>query len=130
MKTTLNIGAMRSSISKAPKTRRRKSLRCLNAQRGNLADILLAFGVPGVVRGLHADPDAGAVAEQFAEPNRHGSKHRFALAQNVVEMLAGDAEKLRDLGFGPADRANSSPFAGRRLDASPFQNGSALGTLA
>jgi hypothetical protein len=36
-------------------SRRRRSLRCLNAQRGDLADILLAFGVPGIVRGLHAN---------------------------------------------------------------------------
>ena len=66
----------------------------------------MAFGVPGIVRGLHANPDAGTVAEQFAEPNRHGRRHRFELAQNIVEMLAGDAEKLWDLGFGPAGRWN------------------------
>jgi hypothetical protein len=78
----------------------------IDAQRGNLADVFFAFGVPGIVRGLHADPDAGAVAEQFAEPNHHGRRYRFALAQNIVEMLGGDAKKLRNLGFGPACRWN------------------------
>jgi hypothetical protein len=43
-----------------------------------------------------------AVTEQFAEPNRHGRRNRFALAQNIVEMLAGDAEQVGNFGFGPA----------------------------
>ena len=76
-----------------------------SAEGGNLADILFAFGIPRNVRG-HAYPDSGAVTEQFAEPNRHGRRNRFALAENIVEMLAGDAEQLGNLGFGPASGWN------------------------
>jgi hypothetical protein len=32
---------------------------------------------------------------------QYGRRRRFALAQNIVEMLAGDTEKPGDLGFGP-----------------------------
>jgi hypothetical protein len=39
------------------------------AEGGNLTDILLALGIPGIVRGLHAYSDSGAIAEQFAEAN-------------------------------------------------------------
>lgn len=53
------------------------------------------------VRGLHAHPNSGAVAKKLAEPNRYGRRHRFALTQDIVEMLARDAEQLGDLGFGP-----------------------------
>ena len=67
---------IRSSISKVPPrgvcqpSRRRRNLRCLNAQRGNLAGILLAFGVPGIVRGLRAHPDARRRTICRAEPPR------------------------------------------------------------
>jgi hypothetical protein len=40
-----------------------------------------SFTIPCVVRGLHAYPNSGAVAEQVAKPNRHGRRHPFALAQ-------------------------------------------------
>ena len=65
----------------------------LSAEGGNLSDILYALGIPCIVRGLHAHPHSGAVTKQFAEPNRHGWRHRFALTQNIVKMLAGDTKK-------------------------------------
>ena len=83
-----------------------KVLRRISAEGRNFADILFALGDPCIVRGLHAHPDSRAIAKQFAEPNRHGRRDRLALAQNIVEMLAGDAEELCDLGLGPASRRN------------------------
>jgi hypothetical protein len=56
---------------------------------------------------LHADPNPSAIAEQFAQANRFGWRHWLTLAQNIVEMLARDAEKLCNLSFGPADRWNN-----------------------
>jgi hypothetical protein len=41
-------------------------------QGRNVADVDLAFGHPGVMGGLHAQPDAGAVAEQFAQKRGDG----------------------------------------------------------
>ena len=49
----------------APELADKLKLRCLNAKCGNLADILFAFGIPRIVRRLHAYPDSGAIAEQF-----------------------------------------------------------------
>ena len=74
-------------------------LRRLRPQRRNLAHVLFAFGMPGIVSALHADPDRGAVAEQFAEPNRDRRGNRLPFAQYVIEMLPGNAEKLRNLGL-------------------------------
>jgi hypothetical protein len=37
--------------------------------------------------------------KQFAEPNRRGSRHWFAPAQNIVQVLAGNTEKPCDLDF-------------------------------
>jgi hypothetical protein len=38
-------------------------LRRVGAEGGNLADVLLALGVPRIVRGLHAYPNSRAIAE-------------------------------------------------------------------
>lgn len=77
-------------------------LRRFGAEGGNLADVLVALGIPGIVRSLHTDPDSGTITEQFAQPNRYGRRDRLTLAQNIVQMLARNAEKLRNLSFGPA----------------------------
>jgi hypothetical protein len=46
-----------------------------------LADLVFAFGFQCIVGGLHAYPVDGAVAEQFAEPNRRpGVSPRIGLA--------------------------------------------------
>jgi predicted nucleic acid-binding protein len=63
---------------------------------GSLADILFAFGIPCVIRGPHAYPDAGA-AEQFAEPNRDGRSEQAArdvealLRRFEIVSMAGNA---------------------------------------
>ena len=49
--------------------------------------------MPGIVSGLHAHPNCGAVAKQLAEPNRNRRRNRLAFAQNVMEMPAGNTEK-------------------------------------
>jgi hypothetical protein len=46
---------------------------------------------------LHTHPNSGAIAEQFAEANCYRGRYRFTLTQNIVEMLARDDEKLRNL---------------------------------
>ena len=53
----------------------------------NPAGVDLSRGVPGVVRRLHADPHAGTLAEQLAEPHRNLGSDRLPLPQDVVEML-------------------------------------------
>jgi hypothetical protein len=54
----------------------------------------------------------------FAEPNRYGRRYRFALTQNIIEMLAGDAEQLCDLGFWSCQSLESHPPAAKRQDGS------------
>ena len=70
-------------------------------------DILLALGIPDIVRGLHTDPSSGTVTEQFTHADRCGSGHRLTLAQNIVQMLARDAKQLCNLSFGPPGRWNN-----------------------
>src|SRR5689334_12641 len=79
----------------------------LGAEGGNLADILFALGIPPIARGLHAHPHSGAVTEQFAQANCYGRRYWLTLTQNIVEMLARDAEELCNLSFGPAGRWNN-----------------------
>jgi hypothetical protein len=43
----------------------KRGLRRFGAESGNLADIFFALGIPCIVR-LHAYPDSGTVAKQFA----------------------------------------------------------------
>src|SRR5437763_11712657 len=85
-------------------------------KRGDVASILLTLGMPGIVGSLHANPNSGAVAEQLAEANRDARRDGLTLAQNVMEMLTGNAEKPRDLGLGPAGRRNHIlPQQGARM---------------
>jgi hypothetical protein len=82
-------------------------LRRFGAEGWNLADVLVTLSIPGIVRGLHTDPNSGTIAEQFTQANCHSRRHWLPLAQNIVEMLARDAEKLGNLSFGPAGRWNN-----------------------
>jgi hypothetical protein len=82
------------------------SLRSFHAERWNIAHVLFALGMPGIVSGLHANPDSRAVAEQLAEPNRNGWRDWLALAQDIIEVLAGNTEKLRNLRLRLAGRGN------------------------
>jgi hypothetical protein len=81
-----------------------KDLRRLGAEGWNLADVLVALGVPSIVRGLHTDPNSGTIPKQFAQANRYGRRHWLPLTQNIAEMLARDAQDLCDLSFRPAGR--------------------------
>jgi hypothetical protein len=98
----------------------------LGAKRWNSTDVLDAIGVPSIVSGLHTGPHATAVAEQLAETNRNGRRHRLALSQDIVEVLAGNPEQAGDLGLAPAGRRNHV-FAqkGTRMRRAP--SGVALG---
>src|SRR5215211_9486823 len=78
---------------------------CLDRWDG--ANIDLTLGVPRVVRGLHPDPDAGAVAEQLAEAHGDGGGHGLSLIEDVVEVLARDAEQTCDLRLRPCDRRDN-----------------------
>src|SRR5229473_5559902 len=65
-----------------------------------------ALGMPGVISGLHPGPYGRTVAEQPAKANRNGWRHRLALPQDVVKVLAGNAEHIGDLGLGSAGCRN------------------------
>lgn len=80
----------------------KRELRGRPAQCRDGAHILLAFRVPGIVRGLHTHPDSCAVPKQLAEPDRNSRRDRLALSQYVIEVLAGNAEKLRNFRLRPA----------------------------
>src|SRR5690606_8943204 len=49
-------------------------------------------------------PNACAIAKQLAEPNRDRGGHRLTLFEDVVEVLAGDAEQRCNLGLALAGR--------------------------
>jgi hypothetical protein len=55
--------------------------------------------VPGIVSGLHPDPNTGSVPEQLAEPHGHGRRYWLPLGQDIIEVLAGDAEQTGDFGL-------------------------------
>jgi hypothetical protein len=68
---------------------------------------------------LHAHPDAGTVAEQLAEPDGDRRRHRLALLEDVVKVLAGNAEQRGDLGLAPAGRRDHlAQQCGQRVDQS------------
>jgi hypothetical protein len=55
-----------------------------------------AFRIPSIICALHSRPDSGAIAEQFTEPDSNGRGNRFALVEDIVEMLAGDTKQGGD----------------------------------
>ena len=74
--------------------------------RGNPADIHFALRMPGVVSGLHAQPDSRTVTEQLAKPHRDSRRYRLALFEYVMEMLARNPQQGGDFRFRPASRGN------------------------
>jgi len=62
--------------------------------------------MPCIVRGLHAHPHSRAISKQLPKPDRNGRRNRLTLTQNVVKMLPGNAEKLRNLDLGLAGCRN------------------------
>ena len=62
-------------------------------------DVHLALGVPNVVGALHPDPHASAVAKQLAQPDGDGRGDGLLLGQDIVQVLAGDAEAIGCVAF-------------------------------
>src|SRR4051794_35911450 len=56
-------------------------------------ELLAHLGLEGaeVVVALQVEPEVRAVAEERAEPQRHGGRDRLLLGEDIVEGLAGDA---------------------------------------
>lgn len=62
--------------------------------------------MPGIIGGLHAQPHTGSVAKQLAEAGRDIRRNGLLLAENIVEVLAGNAEQGCDLQLGLAGRGD------------------------
>ncbi len=56
-----------------------------------MAHINFAFGVPGVIGGLHVQPRSNTAAKHFADQGGNIGRKRFAFGQNIIKMLTGDA---------------------------------------
>src|SRR6202030_3377415 len=101
-------------------------------QRRDFLDLLskLAFGVPSVIGALHSNPDAGAIAKELAEPDRHGGGDRLALLENIVKVLAGNTQESGNLGLGLTGRGDhllTQQFARMRRTPVRIALGSMLG---
>src|SRR3954468_23448617 len=71
-------------------------------QRRDLADIDIAFSMPGIVVGLHSNPNPRAAAKQLAYTHGNFWRNRLLLFHDVMEVLPGDAEQTSDLDLGLA----------------------------
>src|SRR5207248_846667 len=76
----------------------------LRREARDFAHVDLARGVPRIVSGLHAQPHVGTIPESRAEADRDLGRDRLALAQNVIQVLAGNAERIRDRRLGQLQR--------------------------
>ena len=56
--------------------------------------------MPGVIGPLHPDPDQRLVPEQLGQPHGDRGADGFAGGQDVVQVLARDAEHAGDFGLG------------------------------
>src|SRR6266550_6467200 len=63
-----------------------------------------AFRIPSIICALHSRPDPSTIAEQLTEPDGDGRGNRFALVEDIVEMLARDPKQGGDLAPGLAGR--------------------------
>ena len=68
-------------------------MRSRDFQGGNAAYIDISLGVPGIVGRLHSNPDAGAAAEQLANPHGNRGRQRLLLCHDVMKMLPRNAEQ-------------------------------------
>jgi hypothetical protein len=83
------------------------SLHALSLRRPNrryCAEINLALSMPSVVCSLHAEPDGCTIAEEFTEADGDGGGNGFCFSENIVKMLAGNAEEVCDFNFRTACR--------------------------
>jgi hypothetical protein len=76
----------------------------LRRQARNFADVDFAQGVPRIVSRLHAQPHLGPIPEGRAEAHRDLGGNRLALAQDVIQVLAGNAECISDRRLGQIQR--------------------------
>lgn len=70
--------------------------------------ILLGFGFGQVVSGLEIEPEARIGVEIAAEPDRRVGGDVTALAQDVADPVAGDAERLGKRALIPSGSRYSS----------------------
>src|SRR5205085_6614787 len=63
-----------------------------------------ALGTPEIVRLLHPDPQIRAVAAELAETKGHLGRHRRGSCEDAVKRLPSDAEPLRSVTHGHAER--------------------------
>src|SRR5579885_873553 len=63
-----------------------------------------ALGAPSIIGTLHPHPDTSSIAKKLAKTNRYRRRNRLTLLKDVVQVLAGNTEKRRDLGLGLAGR--------------------------
>lgn len=76
--------------------------------------------MPGIIGPLHPDPEQRGVPEQLGQAHGNLGADGLPLGQDVVEVLARDAEHPRDLGFGLAgggDHVLAEQFARMRRAA-------------
>src|SRR3954451_14276862 len=66
-------------------------------QRRDLADVDVPFSMPGIVVGLHSNPNPRAAAKQLSNTHRNFRRNRFLLFHDIMEVLPGDAEQASDL---------------------------------
>lgn len=51
------------------------------------ANVNFALRMPGIIRGLHPEPDRGTIAEHLAKAGGHGRRYRLLLTDDIVELL-------------------------------------------
>src|SRR5205823_1059236 len=90
----------------AAEERRLPRQRSSGSDRRNAAHVHRSFSLPRVIGLLHPDPDAGPVAKQLAEANGDRRRYRLLLVDDVIEVLARDAEKGSNLGLRLPRRRN------------------------
>src|SRR2546423_13954404 len=73
----------------------------------------LARRVPRIVGGLHAQPHVGAIPEGCAEADRDLGRDRLALAQDVIQVLAGEGGRIPGRPLWPPQRPEGG-FAPQR----------------
>jgi len=63
--------------------------------------------MPEIKGRLHAQPEAATVAEELAETNGGFGRNRLFLIENVVKLLARDAESRGNFAFAATSRLNN-----------------------
>jgi hypothetical protein len=65
-------------------------------KRFHMTHINFALSVPGVICGLHVQPRTNAATKHLADQGGHIWGEWFAFSQNIIKMLAGNAQALRN----------------------------------